>query len=120
MIPKNELHAAELYDMSLKLLQKHVTLNLEGHRCSPEMALTALVKAALDNSSLNAVCDDLEGIASGNRLREHLNAALDVAELWRQEAEMNAALAAGLPDELPLGGMEVAIDFPIPSPKMKG
>jgi hypothetical protein len=111
MIPKNALHAAELYDMSLKLLQKHITLNLEGYRCSPEMALTALVKAALDNSSLNAVCDDLEALASGNRLREHLNAAFDVAQLWRQEAEMNVALAAGLPDELPLGGMEVAIDF---------
>lgn len=111
MIPKNELHAADLYKMSLKTLQDHLTFNLDGYQCTTEMALMALVKAALDNSSLNAVCDDLEEIASGNRLREHLNAALDVAEWWRQEVEMNAALAAGLPDELPRGGVEVAIDF---------
>jgi len=111
MIPKNKLHAEELYGMSLKTLQTHLTLDINGYRCNAKMALTALVKAALDNSSLNAVCDDLDGIASGNRLREQLNAELDVAELPRQEAEMNAALAAGLPDELPRGGMEVAIDF---------
>jgi hypothetical protein len=111
MIPKNELHAAELYEISLKTLQNHLTLPAEGYRCTSEMALTALVKAALDKSSLHAVCADLDGIASDNCLREHLNEALDVAELPGQEAEMNAALAAGLPGELPRGGMEVAIDF---------
>ena len=60
MIPKNKLHAEELYGMSLKTLQTHLTLDINGYRCNAKMALTALVKAALDNSSLNAVCDDLE------------------------------------------------------------
>jgi len=95
MIPKNELHAADLYDLSLKTLQFHLSLEIDGYRCSSEMALSALVKAALDNSSLNASCDDLEGMADANTIREHLNSALDVSELARQEVEMNAALATG-------------------------
>ncbi|MEL6148213.1 MAG: transposase [Chloroflexota bacterium] len=111
MIAKNELHAADLYDMSLKTLQSHLSLDINGYRCSSEMALSALVKAALDNSSLNAVCDDLDGLADANTIREHLNSALDVSELAQQECEMNAALAAGLPHELARAGMEVAIDF---------
>lgn len=111
MIPKNELHASELYDMSLKTLQAHLNLDIDGYRCHTRMTLTALVKAALDNSSLNAVCDDLEGLASANRLREHLNAVLNVDDLPQQETEMNATLAAGLPEELPRRGVEVAIDF---------
>ena len=97
--------------MSLNTLQSHLTLNIEGYRCTSEMAFTALVKSALDNSSLHAVCEDLAEMADANTLREPLNAVLDVGDLPRQEAEMNAALAAGLPSELPRAGMEVAIDF---------
>ena len=48
MIPKNELHAAELYDLSLKTLETHLNLDIDGYRCDPKMALTALVKAVLD------------------------------------------------------------------------
>ena len=113
MIPKNELHAADLYEMSLKTLQTHLSLDVDGYRCSSEMALSVLVKAALDNSSLSASCDDLEGVADANTIREHLNSTLDVSELARQEVEMNAALAAGLPHELARAGMEVAIDFQV-------
>jgi len=111
MIPKNELHAADLYDMSLKTLQSHLSLDIDGYRCSSEMTLSALVKAALDNTSLNAICDDLDGMVDANTIREHLNSVLDVSELARQEFEMNAALAAGLPHEVARAGIEVAIDF---------
>jgi hypothetical protein len=111
MIPKNELHATDLYKMSLNTLQSHLTLDIEGYRCTSEMALTALVKAGLDNSSLHAVCDDLAEMADANTIREQMNAILDVGDLPQQEMEMNAALAAGLPSELPRAGMEVAIDF---------
>ena len=111
MIPKNELHVAQLYEMSVTTLQNHLPLNLTGYRCTSEMALSALVKAALDNTSLNAVCDDLTRMADANTIREQLNTALDVSELARQEVEMNAALAAGLPNEMARAGVEVAIDF---------
>lgn len=111
MIPKNELHAVELYEMSLETLQNHLTLDLSGYRCTTEMGLTAMIKAALDNSSLHAVCDDLDGMADANTIREQLNERLDVADLQRHEAEMNAALAAGLPADLPRSGVEVAMDF---------
>jgi putative transposase len=47
---------------------------------------------------------------ASNTLREQVNAALDVAELRQQEAEMNAALAAAIPKGMPRGGLEVALD----------
>ncbi|MEM6283853.1 MAG: transposase [Chloroflexota bacterium] len=111
MIPKNELQATELYEMSLNTLQSHLTWDINGNRCNTRMALTALIKAALDNSSLNAVCADLTEMADANTLREQLNAILEVGDLAQQEMEINAALAAGLPTEVPQAGMEVALDF---------
>ena len=111
MIPKNELHAAELYEMSIATLQNNLTLEINGYRCQSEMALAAVVKAAVDQKSVHAVCSDLEGMADGNTVREQLNAVLDIAELQQQEAEMNATLAAALPSALPRSGVEVAIDF---------
>lgn len=111
MIPKHKLHATELYEMSLTTLQNHLTLEAEGYRCTTRMTFSALVKASLENSSLHAVCDDLNEMADDNTLREYLNESVDVTELPRQEVEMNATLAAGLPAELPRSGMEVAIDF---------
>lgn len=110
MIPKNELQAAELYEMSIATLQNNLTLEINGYRCQSEMALAAVVKAALDHTSLHAVCEDLDEMADGNTVREQLNAVLDIAELQQQEAEMNATLAAALPSTLPRGGVEVAID----------
>jgi putative transposase len=34
-----------------------------------------------------------------------------VAELWAQEAHLNQALARHIPDKMPRGGLEIAIDF---------
>lgn len=111
MIPENQLHAKDLYQISMTTFTEHLTLDIQGYRCDTPMLFSVLTKAALDNTSLEAVCDDLADVADSNTLREQLNAALDVADLQRQEVEMNAALVADLPAELPRAGVEVAIDF---------
>jgi putative transposase len=111
MIPENRLRAKDLYQISMKTFTEHLKLDIQGYRCDNEMLFSVLTKAALENGSLQSACDDLDGVADGNTLREQLNEALDVADLQYQEVEMNAALVAGLPAKLPKGGVEVAIDF---------
>lgn len=111
MIPELKLHAKDLHQITMTTLTNNLTLNINGYQCDTEMALSVLTKAALDNSSIEAVCEDLESVVAGNTLREQLNEELDVLGMARREVEMNAALAAGLPDQLPRGGVEVAIDF---------
>ena len=111
MIPKKQLHAKDLYAISMKTFTKHLPLDIQGYRCDTQMLFSVLTKAALDNGSLETACDDLVDVADSNTLREQLNDALDVADLQRQEVEMNAALVADLPAELSRDGVEVAIDF---------
>jgi hypothetical protein len=72
--------------------------------------MNLLLKAVAEGSSLEAVCADSCGAVDSNTLREQLKAALPVSELRQQEAEMNAALQAAIPDGMPRGGLEVAID----------
>jgi len=111
MIAENRLQAKDLYQISMKTFTEHLRLDIQGYRCDSEMLFSVLTKAALENGSLQSACDDLEGVADGNTLREQLNEALDVADLQCQEVAMNAALVADLPAKLPKGGIEVAIDF---------
>jgi hypothetical protein len=110
IIPKNELKAEDVHRMVLGTLQSHLSLKTEGYRCSTEQVLKVLVKAAAEGSSLEAVCSDQPDGIDGNTLREHLNAALEVAQLRQQEAELNQALASAIPVAMPGGGLEVAID----------
>ncbi len=110
MIPKKQLHGKDLHQISMTTFTEHLNLNIAGYRCDTEMLFSVLTKAALDNGSLEAACDDLADVADGNTLREQLNDALDVVDLQRQEVEMNAALVADLPTDLPHEGVEVAID----------
>jgi putative transposase len=75
------------------------------------MTLNVLLKAAVDNSSLEAACAELDQVAASNTLREQLNRALDVADLRQHEGELNAALASAIPAHLTRSGLDIAIDW---------
>jgi hypothetical protein len=111
MILEYELTAEDVRQAVLNTLKDHLSLETEGYRCTTEMTLNVLLKAAVDHSSLEAACADLEQVASSNRLREQLNQALDVADLRRHEGELNAALASAIPAQLTRRGLDVAIDW---------
>src|SRR5258708_3453990 len=70
-----------------------------------------LMKAAAENSRIDAVCNDLEDVVDGNTLREALNRSLKVEDLRQHEAEFNAALAECIPVQMLRAGLEMAIDF---------
>lgn len=95
MIPKHELSAKDIHQASMNTLRRHLALNITGYRCDIEMALNVLLKAASDNSSVEAACAELEAVADSNTLRE----------------QIHAAQAASIPAQLTRGGLEVALDF---------
>jgi putative transposase len=111
MILEYELTAEDVRQAVLNTLREHLSLETEGYCCTTEMTLNVLLKAAVDNSSLEAACGELEQVASSNRLREQLNQALDVADLRQHEGELNAALASAIPEHLTRSGLEIAIDW---------
>ena len=110
MIPEKVLKAEDVRGMMLDVMEAQFSLKTEGYRSSTRQTMNLLLKAVAEGSSLEAVCADSCGAVDSNTLREQLNAALAVGELRQQEAEMNAALQAAIPGEMPRGGLEVAID----------
>lgn len=111
IIPKYELSAETMRDMTQKTVQENLSIEANGYRCKSEMLVDVLLKAASENSSVEATCRDLVEVADSNTIREYLNEAFDVDELGKQEAELNSALAQHIPSEMPRGGLEIAIDF---------
>lgn len=110
-VPKYELNADMIREVTQTTIQETVGIEAEGYRCDGEMLVDVLIKAASENSSVEAVCWELCDVADSNTIRERLNEQFDVAELWQQEAQLNQALARHIPDKMPRGGLEIAIDF---------
>jgi len=111
MIPEYRLTAEKVRQQTMKILTEHLSLQANGYRCTTEMVLDVVLKASAERSSVEATCQDLAGVVASNTVREYLNEALDVAQLREQEAEMNAALAASIPEAMKREGIEVAIDL---------
>lgn len=101
IILKNRLNAEDVRELSERLLKEHLSLPVEGHKLTTEMALNVLIKAAIEKRSIEAVCADLTEVMDSNTLREALNRELTVADLRQHEAEFNAALAECAPADAP-------------------
>ena len=111
IILKNRLKAEAVRAVSEAVLTKHLSLEVEGHKLTTEMALNVLMKAAIEQRSIEAVCADLTEVVDSNTLREALNRELTVVDLRQHETEFNEALADCIPPKLARRGLEMAIDF---------
>lgn len=111
MIHEYRLTAEDVRQQTMKTLTESISLNANGYRCTTEMVLDVVLKASAERSSIEAACADLEDVAGSNTIRDYLNMALDIAELHRQEAEMNTALAASIPVTMKREQVEIAVDF---------
>jgi len=111
MIPKNQLNGEDVRALTERLLREHLSLAIEGYKVTTSMVLNVLLKAAIEQRSIDAVCADLAGVVDGNTLREALNRTLTVEQLRQHEAEFNAALATCIPSQMPRQGLEMALDF---------
>ena len=73
--------------------------------------VSVLVKGAIERQPIESVCKDLKLELGSNPVRERHNARLDVSTVREHECELNAGLAACIPEALPRRGQEMAIDF---------
>lgn len=110
-VPKYELNADTIRDVTQKTVRETMAIEADGYCCNGEMLVDVLIKAASENSSVEASCQTLSEVADSNTIRERLNEQFDVAALWEQEAQLNQALIRHIPDKMPRGGLEIAIDF---------
>ena len=84
-VPKYELNADMIRDVTQKTVQETIGIKADGYCCDGEMLVDVLIKAASENSSVEASCQELSDVADSNTIRERLNEQFDVAELWEQE-----------------------------------
>lgn len=110
MITQNELKAEEIRMTMQEVAQEHLPFAADGYICSSEMIYDVLMKAATEGISIDAACRDLEQSVTGNTLRDVLNEQMSVAQLRQHEAEINAALAARIPEQIRARRLEAAID----------
>jgi hypothetical protein len=110
MIHTKELRAEDVRAYTVDHIMRHIKLETEGYRCSTEMMWNVLVKAAIERTSIQASCADLSEVVDSNTMREQINARLGVNQLAKLEVELNEALAACWPTDVPRQGMDVAID----------
>ena len=99
MIAQNELKAEEIRMTMQEVAQAHLPFAADGYICNSEMIYDVLMKAATEGISIDAACRDLEQSASGNTIRDVLNAQLSAEQLRQHEAELNATLAARIPKQ---------------------
>jgi putative transposase len=111
-IPKDTLEGEDIRRVAEQLLREKLpSVQVEGYQITTSMVLNVLIKAAIDKSSIEAVCEDLVEVVDGNTLREALNRVLTVEDMRQHEAEFNEALAACIPVEMPRRGLEMAVDY---------
>src|SRR5689334_2365376 len=111
IIAKDRLKAEDVRELTERLLREQLSLQVEGYKITTSMVLNVLLKAAVEKSSIEAVCADLTDVVDSNTLREALNRVLSVEDLRQHEREFNAALAECIPAAMPRHGLEMAIDF---------
>lgn len=106
----HQLTDERVYEISKGILSEQIDLGMNGYRMNDAMGWEMLVKAAVDNGSVERSSQEM-GRVHGNTLRYHLNSRFDVRQLDELEREQNAVLQQTLPRALQDRRVEVAIDF---------
>jgi hypothetical protein len=110
MIAQPELTAEEVRALALDVMKRHLKLEVSGYKCDSPMLHQVLLKAAADGMSIEAVCQELSGLAASNTVRVQLNNVLNVKDLKQHEQAMNEALTEWLPPALYQRRLELALD----------
>ena len=92
-------------------LKEHLPLHAEGYKCTTDDLWRVLLGVAANRGTLESVCADLVGTPDPHTIRGYLNEQLCVEELPELEQQLNAALAAEVPERVRRQAQEVAIDY---------
>jgi putative transposase len=107
------LTSEELLNFALETLLKHVRLHINGEKCTLENVFELILKASAGQTSVNDVCDDTPGAASGTAVLNQLHQALPqkLGQVWRLEAKLNDVLVANLTPRMRRVRCEAALDL---------
>jgi putative transposase len=107
------LTSDDVLDFALDTLLKGVKLNIHGRKCTAETVWEIILKASAGQTSVNDVCDDLDGAPNGNTVLGHVHHSLPQAlnQLWRLEAKLNRVLVLNVPARLLRVRCDLAIDL---------
>ncbi|MEE8389858.1 MAG: hypothetical protein V3S14_03550 [Anaerolineae bacterium] len=101
----------DTHDAVVERLATYLPLEASGYECTTEMVLDVLIKAAATQQTIECVCNDLDGMVSGETIRGYLNEQIKVDDLYDLEQRVNQALVAELPRRLWKTKLQVAIDL---------
>jgi putative transposase len=101
----------DTHDAVAERLATYLPLEASGYECTTEMVLDVLIKAAATQQTIECVCNDLDGMVSGETIRGYLNEQIKVDDLYDLEQRVNQALVAELPRRLWKTKVQVAIDL---------
>lgn len=107
---QSELKAEEIHHLFQEVAQAHLPFKVHGYRSTTAMLYDVLLKAAIEQISIDAACRDLSDTTGANTLREIINQQLSVEQLRQQEEAINEALCARLPKQVWEKHLEAAID----------
>jgi hypothetical protein len=99
------------HDAVAERLVTYLPLEASGYECTTEMVLDVLIKAAATQQTIECVCNELDGMVSGETIRSYLNEQIKVDDLCNLEQRVNQALVAELPRRLWKTKLQVAIDL---------
>ena len=107
------LTSDDVLDFALDTLLKGVKLYINGRKCTAENVWEIILKASAGQTSVNDVCDDLDGAPNGNTVLGHVHNSLPQAlnQLWRLEAKLNRVLVLNVPARLLRVRCDLAIDL---------
>jgi hypothetical protein len=107
-----EVTGAQLRHLAVEVLGAQLPLVVEGDRYTTEDVYAVLLAAAVQQRSVESVCQQLVGAPSANAVRYHVAEQVVYREdLDTLEAQCNAALVAHLPDDVRAWPQPVAIDL---------
>jgi hypothetical protein len=106
-----ELTAQEVLRRAQDLLEEQLPLNAEGYKCTTDDLFKVLLGVAATKGTIEAVCADLIGTPDPHTIRGYFNKQLCVDELPVLEQQLNAALAAEVPQRVRRHAQEVAVDY---------
>jgi len=111
MVPKEQLSAEDVRQIVEQSLREHLHLAIDGYKGDTSCVIQVLVKAAIEDQTIESICTDLGLEVSSNTVRERLNQSLDVCDLRLHECGLNAGLVGCIPAELPRRGRAMALDY---------
>lgn len=108
-----EVTAEQVLDLTVKTLQKHLDLSIDGYVCHTLDVLRLLVAASAEQSSIEGACRETASSPSGNRVREQLEAELpqNLTELRTLERTFNQILVENLAPGIGNRKQQVAMDL---------